>query len=364
MRRSRLGGWRSGLVAVAAVAMLTGVAAVPAAAARPAVVAFTVNGYVGDRELSGDAPTGTVVKVVQRRGGKTIHTSSGKARDGRWYLGPKPLRAGDRLVVTVGAAKRVIVVPSLQLTVAAGAEVVSGRVPTSDLDFELYAQNAVGGVDWENESGPAVAQADGTFSLPIPFKLSGGDYADLAWTSPSGDRWDLIRWRNSLVARVGSARVVGYGVVPGRTTVSLRSPAGALLGSAQVVQQDGDGGFRAFLRKNGSNVKPKVGQKLRTSGVPGAVLTLRASDLAIDPAGDGTLTGTCLPGGAAIVGRVDPVEGGYDFYGAKDVAPDGTVHVENLTEGGGSPAVGSTWELRCESPAGLTEIFSYTIPTP
>lgn len=364
MRRSHFGRWRSGLVAASAFLVLVGTGAMPAAAARPAAVAFTVGGDLGDDDIGGEGPRGANVNVVQRRAGLVIRRSSGKVDRYRlWRVKVEWLRAGDRLTVTIGSHKRVVTVPAATVEVVAGAETITGQVPSSAVHIWLDALDSLGGLDLDEENHDPVAQPDGTFAVPIGFKLGGGDMVDLSWEDPTGDIWRLIKAVPMLGVRAGSPRVVGFGVRPASVKVTLRSAGGVRLAAARVGMLAFDGSFGTTLRKNGVPVKPKVGDVISSSAIPGATFTLRANDLMIDPAGNGTVTATCVPGGAAIIAMPDPDDPGYYGYQVvAPVAPDGTVRLEDLTGGNGSPYPNSAWDLLCESPEGFVQAFRYRIP--
>ena len=178
--------------------------------------------------------------------------------------------------------------------------------------------------------------------------------------------------RRRLAARQGSADGRGSDegeprrssdtVTPASVT-HRRSAAGVRLGAARLDTLQWDGSFGTTLRKNGVRVKPKVGQVLSTSAIPGAALDaacLRPDDR---PGRERNRDGHVRPRGSSHRRHAGPGRfgvlrvpgrraGGARWHGSPAGPDPGTA----------APYPDSVWELRCESPEGFVQAFRYKIP--
>lgn len=293
--RTRIGA--AAAVATVGVALLLG--AVPAAAAPSpagpapaAALSLSLKGTVGMRCIDGSSAGGnTRLTVTQKRGKKVLKVASDPTGSS-WRVCLKPLRIGDKLLFTKGTRKATRTVPNLRLTVDRLASTATGRVPTGNLDYEISFQDTLGDHIVSATTLNKTAAADGTFFSTTPGQFA-SDRTTLRWIAPSGDTWRVEAAIPGVAAEVGSAKVIVYGSVGSKRTVTLKTGAGATRATGAVTLTAPSG--TVTLRKNGSAVKVQAGDKVSVSGYP-EELVVRVDDLAVsDAATGGAFTGHCDP---------------------------------------------------------------------
>lgn len=343
-----------GLVVVALAAT-----ALPAAAVSPYTRIL-----VGSSCVEGHAYVGGgEIEVVQKRGGTTIATGTVPSATSDWNACIKPIKVGDtiRITQTVSSSvvdDRTLTVPALTVTLDAATDIQSGHVPDPGTLVNYGITPTVAGLDTYAIARGANADGSGNFSDDWTgvVDVRAGDIAKLGWYPASGDGFITTVATPSVGVRVGSAIIKGTGP-NGPVTTTIKTASGTLRGTAKSAVKGYGSTFQGTFRSAGKAVIVKVGDRVRSTGIPGSY-TVRASDLKIKKVGtggNGSLTATCATGSdyAIFVNGVWTVSG---MSGAK-----GAISNTNVTRGSGPVFAGSEVKLACRLPSGFGQVFVVTV---
>ena len=271
---------------------------------------------------------------------------------------PRALLAGDRLVITQEGAKRTIRIPAPRLRLDIKTDQVTGSVPTSDLDLRVTLIDYIGDAFVDNPRKDLTAAADGTFSAVVSdvLDLRGTDEAYLAWTR-GGDRFGVLAYAPGARVQAGTAKVKLYGT-PGTTIkLTLRNSSGTVK-AAVTKRMNRIGQGKATLRRNGSTVKIKPGDRVTVAGVPGR-MTVLTPDVAVDPANGGTVTGTRRPDGPWYVGTVN--NGLNRIFRVGTAGAGGEVDETSISGTDPLPS-GFRAHLGCDSTHGIGQLMIDVVP--
>lgn len=234
---------------------------------------------------------------------------------------PATLRPGDRVTVTIGAARAVLDVPPLEGYVDLAAGAIRGRgAPGTDVTLALYAEG-VGERRWVVATGP-----DGAFTTPLPpdLPLRLGDWAAVdARHGPHHLAAALIV--PSLIVDLSRGRIIGRGPAGAAVDVALRR-GGRTVGFASrrvddvavyAVDPHDDAGRRVAIAAGDTVVQ-------RVDGQPALTVTVPALAARHDPAA-GAIVGRAPAGSRVdLLGLAAATDLGTAWrYGWPDVAPSG-----------------------------------------
>ena len=234
-----------GLLAAAVPA--TAMAATPATA--PSILVFVRGSCVEGRAYQG----GGTIKVVQKRQGNQIATSSISNPSGAWTTCVEKILAGDKLEVTETVAPsndRTITVPSLTVTLDAATDVASGHAPDPGSLVNFGVRQVVAGLRGFDGLMGANTNGNGDFSGDWTSFLDvrAGDVARLFWTAPIGDTFIMTAATPSVGVEVGKATILGTGPY-GSVTTTIRTASGSIRGTAAGTVAGPDSELRATFRK-------------------------------------------------------------------------------------------------------------------
>jgi len=325
-------------------------------AASPSILVFVHGTCVEGR----DYQAGGTVKVVQKRNGDIIATSSLPIVSSSWRTCVKTILAGDQLVVKQTLASnttsnRTIGVPFLTVTLDAATNVESGHAPDPGSLVNFGITQMVGGLRAFSGGKGANTDVSGNFSgdWTAFVDVRAGDVAQLFWYAPSGDTFIVTSATPSVNVEVGKATVTGTGPYRSATT-TLRTSAGSLRGTATGAVTGTESKLLATFRSSGASVKVKVGDRVRSSRIAGSY-KVRASDVVVRKAGNGSLTATCAPGSDYAI----TLNGAWTVSGFAGVG--GVISSTNVSRGSGPLLKGSEVRLGCRLPSGFGQVFTVIV---
>lgn len=360
---ARPGGARRAALALAPVlALFLGVGSVATAAPGPAATASIGVLIHGTCVEGRDHQGGGTVEVIQKRGGNTIATQSFATFSTAWNRCEfKPILAGDQLVVkeTVSDAvvsDRTVTIPVLTVNLTAATDVESGHAPNPGSLVGPGVDQMVGGLQGYSAVKGANTDSNGDFSVSWAglVDIRAGDVARLFWYDPEGDTFVLTNATPSLSVEVGKPGIAVTGPYGPTTTARLRTAAGVLRGTATGKVAGTHSELKATFRKAGKAVRVRVGDRVTSSQIRGSY-RVRASDLVVKKAGNGSLTATCAPGSDYAIF----LNGVWTGGGMAD--PGGKVSSTNVTRSSGPIFAGSSVRLACRLPSGFAQVFSVTV---
>lgn len=338
------------------VAIAFAVTALPAAAADPYHRVLVGRSCVeGHRYVSGGDIT-----VVQKRGGSTIATGSVPSAPSDWSSCLKPIRAGDKLRITQRVSDsvvsdRTLTVPTLLVTLDAATDVQSGHVPEPGTLVNYGIIPTVAGYDTYEIGRGATADPNGnvTDDWTGVVDIRAGDVATFSWFTAGDDGFSITAATPSVGVQLGNAIVTGTGP-SGPVTTTIKTATGTLRGTAKSTVSGYGSTFEGRFKSRGKAVKVKVGDRVRSTGIPGSY-KVRASDLKVKKAGNGSLTATCAPGSDYAIF----VNGSWTASGMS--AAGGVISNDNVNRGGGPLFVGSEVKLACRLRSGFGQVFAVVV---
>ncbi|MFN8619250.1 MAG: hypothetical protein U0869_00710 [Chloroflexota bacterium] len=287
-----------------ALGLALGATLLAASGAIAGTPAMGANGSLGLPCFSIAANGSTPVDVTQKRAGSTIASGSFVPATDGTTLCLKPLKAGDKLVITQGATTRTATVPALTLALDLARNKVTGTSSLTGAFVSIEVLERVGGlITGVAASRLAAVGANGAFStLTTPeIDAQRGDQAS-ANILTATDEWSRVVSTGALLVQVGSASVTGTVPVGARATAVLTSPAGAVRGRFSVGSgrdKQTAGRLTGTFRRGGKAVKVRAGDLVTFSGISTPFRVLRRT-LVVDTSGNGSLSATCPAGGEWI----------------------------------------------------------------
>jgi hypothetical protein len=284
--------------AVTTVSVVVG-ALVIAPTTAVAAPAYTFDVHIVSPCVRGTGPANdTLTITLKDRNGVVVDTktttTNGSGSFAMSNCFKRQVKGQDRIRATNGHVAREFVVPALKITVNRVTDLVSGRAPAkSSVSFRgCYYHDYSACLDI---LGSTNTKADGTFVKDFSSTdLHGGDWAQVMWSSPSGDL--VTRQGNApyATATVGDPTVRGY-APPGQAVgVKLRR-SGSTIATASGTAT-GDTGYWSgdFHRSGGSLVGLRAGDALVGSWATDASLTIPTTSVTGNVTTD-HVTGRCLP---------------------------------------------------------------------
>ena len=320
------------LLAAVVLVAATLLPATPALAGPAPVPTSDFRAQIGDCAASGYAERlpGTTLIVEHRRADGTLakkHTLTADNGDWAWTCPGPAIAMGDRFRFRLpgqSAPFRVFTVPKLTLTPDRVTGVVRGKVPVTALgsDLAMYTCDPSGSSCPIDLTIQLDLGAKGTFSEPLA-PVYGGHVFALTWRR-GFDRIGLVRQSGWVEVRPGSAKVIGWGGVPGSTvTVTLRRGTKVVRATTTISVR---GRSVVTLRANGKLVKAQVGDRITSTVGAAAKLTV---PLWNSYATDTTVNGRCFPAnfaqfrhydadGTLLSTQVAPTDGEFGTWSAPE----------------------------------------------
>ena len=357
----RLRGSVMSIGAALSISLLVGsvpVAAAPPGPATTPTIQVLIHGTCVDGQ---NYQAGGTVKVVQKRGSSTIATSSFGASVSSWSTCLKTILAGDRLVVkeTVASSvvsNRTVTVPALAVSLDATNDTESGHAPNPGSLVNPGVDQMVAGLQAYSAAKGVLTDGSGNFNVSWTgfVTIRAGDVAVLFWNDPAGDTFRVTSASPSLGVEVGKSAVAVTGPYGHSTTARLRTAAGVLRATATGAVSGTHSELHATFKSGGSPVKVKAGDRVTSSQIPGTY-KVRASDVVVHKAGNGSLTATCAPGSDYIIF----INGVWSVGGLAGVG--GAISNSNVTNGHGPLTAGSSLQLACRLPSGFGQVFTVKV---
>lgn len=288
----------STLLAASLAASLAPAPAAVAAPRHPALTSpFTLSLQLWDCYVPGDgAPAGATITVSLLRDGALVASTKGTADGGGGYAGDfcaKPkgrVRPGDTITVfRTRDDRKTFSVPDVQPRIDVVGGSASGTTPAGSIT--ITPKNCASRQLCLSGIGKVLLGGD--WSEPLGGDAgSGGDLLDLTW---SGGGMSV---RSSMpvpyfAAKAGSSRITGAATPGQKVSVILRTKGGRIRATGTARANGPNGGFTVTLRHNGSKVKVRTGDRLRSTVYVGAKLRMVPAGLSIDGA-TGHVTGHCF----------------------------------------------------------------------
>jgi hypothetical protein len=256
------------------------------------IVSGTVSGLDGEK-----------LRVVHRNAsGAVLSDRITLPVSGEWLIecpGPA-VRIGHRLELFKGNSPdhfRRFTIPELRVTTDRTADRVIGTARRTDLvavqlfgcDVDFYACTGR-----PLEEVP-VDPATGRFRLDSAENVRGGWTVEVTWSN--GPHTVLLEQKvERLVVRPGSAVVGGFGSRSGQS-VAVRLERGDRIGLANPTTR-ADASFSATIRRNGSPMKAKAGDRVSASFAGDAFLTVPPNSLGFTGT---TIDGRCFRNGGVVI---------------------------------------------------------------
>lgn len=257
---------------------------------------------------------GTVVTVRVRQADGTLKgTTVAEVTDSQavatWTVPGKTACAlaivpGDRIVARVNSSsRRTFTVPDVVPRADPVADVVRGPATSlpgtiQTLMLELHTG------PWASENADVtstiVAHADGSWAVLLPDiggrGLAVGDVVSVDWMGDALDHVTAWLPVAGMTARVGKAKVTGTGRRGQTVRVTLLAATGAVRASGSTTVTRPHNAWSVTLRRNGAKVSVRPGDRLVSTVVSDASLTVVDPALTLS-ASTGRLTGRCPAGG-------------------------------------------------------------------
>jgi hypothetical protein len=248
-----------------------------------------------------------------------------------------------------GSLLRLFAIPRFAFRLDRVADRAIGRGP-ADADLSLVLDRCVpaGITCYGGALEQTIHTGDGTGEYDLALKddgqsnqydAIGGERVKLRWEDGDGNTVQRYEWVPFLRATLGAASV-GGAASPGTShSLTLRSSNATLRGGAPATATLPDGQWSATLKKDGSPVKVRIGDRLRGTIAADALLTARSISVHMD-LGTDSVSGSCYPNGMVGVRFREPGGGGGSAYAYGTAGSTGSF---DSIDGTGLDAVDHGW---------------------
>jgi hypothetical protein len=272
---------------------------------------YTLSVQIGDCAVSGSGPAGEQLRIVvadvnDRRKARADVVVN---QNGNWHTDCLPglnLQPRDHIEVRRnGDLQRLFAIPRFSLILDRADDRARGSGPSGE-DLALSLDRCIPGEPtcYGNDLRQTIhSSADGRFDVALRndgssagYDAVGGEHIRFEWTSSQGDLVSLRGIVSTMQATVGSATVTGFARSGQQVRLTLRSAAGAALGSARVVADLSTGAWSTRLRTDSRTVALAKGARLSGSFADDAQLKVGSIVAQVDLDAD-NVHGRCYPDG-------------------------------------------------------------------
>ena len=306
---SRLrGAW---LAAPLAALLLVG--AMPATAS--AASAISIRTYIGDSSVRVTAPLNSALKLTWKNSAGVVKEKASFTNGDSSYVYYDAVHAivavGDRINITDGTQKHVLVVPQLSINVNRVRDTLKGTGPAGGIVRLLCSGGplpAFEGCIWHDR---VRVDSTGHWSHRLPWDVLGGSMYHAGWNSPGGDQVWVTGVSSFLDVTIGKSAFSGTFRAGHTANIVVRDGVTLdPLATGSAVGELFDGEFSGHFRDSGGNgFQIMPGDRITSDIAADLDFVVPDIQIAADAATD-TVSGQCFATGETPI-RIDVYRNGF-----------------------------------------------------